>query len=500
MKRLKYFIIITLLFAFGCESFLEEDATGSLIFSPEFFGSDVEAEIVLFGLYDKYADGDACYGRDLILVYEVGVDVLTTPVKRQGGTQNPALQDYTISASNTGRTSGIFTRMYDIIKTANTLLASIDGNENISEELVGEALFLRALAYYHLTHGWGDVFYYRDPLPLDEVAKLSQTSADVIVDDMIEDLVRAGNIMNTDSYNGTERDGRANAWAAKTLLMKLYLYKNNWPAAIAVGEDIINNSPHGLAATYQELWDGDFGNDAANETMFKLTYNNEGSQRNFFSDNFVPRIKDEGGASSDLAKALDEDNLSFNGFGLAGPTINLTNSFSDDDTRKELMTTGEFLGYPLNSFYMGKFWGVLDLDDNPRTKRETDRLIFRLADVHLMLAEAYNENNEPAKASEQIDVIWKRAYEPDRPDYSETDKAAIKQMISDERKKELGGEGHRKYDLVRWGTFVEAVQAEDYGRGYKGPENVQAYHALWPFADTQFDLLEEGQLIQNPGY
>lgn len=501
MRNIKYIIIAILLpFVFGCEDFLEEDASGSLIFSPEFFGSDVEAEIVLYGLYDKYSDGDACYGKNLILVNEVGVDVLTTPVGRIGGTQNAALQNYTISSSSTGNTSAIFTLMYDIIKTANTLLANIDGNENISEELVGEALFLRALAYYHLTHGWGDVFYYRDALALDEVAKLRQTSADIIVDDMIADLIRAGEVMSKESYIGTERDGRANSWAAKTLLMKLYLYKSNWAAAISVGEDIVNNSPHGLAVNYQDLWDGDFGDDSANEVMFKLCYSNEGSQRNFFTDNFVPRIKDEGGATGDLSALLDDNNWAFNGFGLVGPTINLTNSFTDDDTRKYIMSTGEFLGVELNSYYMSKFWGVLDLDDNPRTNRHTDRLIFRMADVHLMLAEAYNEDNQPSKASAQIDLIWKRAYEPDRATYSESDKAAIKQMISDERKKELGGEGHRKYDLVRWGTFVEAVRAEDYGRGYVGPENVQEYHALWPFQDTEFDLLEEGQLVQNPGY
>ena len=73
-------------------------------------------------------------------------------------------------------------------------------------------------------------------------------------------------------------------------------------------------------------------------------------------------------------------------------------------------------------------------------------------------------------------------------------------MISDERKKELGGEGHRKFDLVRWGTFVQAVQAEDYGRGLSGPANVQPHHALFPFPDNLFDLLEDGQLTQNQGY
>ena len=510
MKKLKYFIIATLLFAFGCEDFLEEDATGALIFNEEFFGSDVEAEIVLNGLYDQFGDGDQGYGRDMIFIYEMGVDVLTTPVNRQGGTQNAALQNYTITPSSNGRTGGVFNRCYSIILTVNTLLANIDGNPNISEALIGEALFLRAVAYYHLTHAWGDVFYYRDALPLDQVAQLGQTDRNVIVDDMIEDLIRAGNVMPTESYFGTANEGRANAWAAKTLLMKLHLYRGNWTDAITVGEDIINNSPHGLAATYEEIWNslGEVGGNANNEVIWQTNYTNEGDQRNFFTDNFVPRIRDEGGGSTDLATALDDANLSFNGFGLAGPTINLTNSFELDDTRAPLMSTGsitlDFGGvpteFPFNSFYMGKHWGVLDLDDNPRTRRNVDRAIFRIADVHLMLAEAYNENNQPTQASAQIDLIWKRAYEPDRPAYSESDKVAIQQMISDERKKELGGEGHRKFDLVRWGTFVQAVQAEDYGRGLQGPVNVQDFHQLFPFPENLFELLGPGQLEQNPGY
>ena len=393
MKNLKYFVLATLFFAFGCDNFLEEDATGSLIFNETFFGSDVEAEIVLFGLYDEFGADDQSYGRDMIFIYEMGVDVLTTPVLRQGGTQNPDLQNYSLSASSNGRTGGVFNRCYSIIKTVNTLLANIDGNPNISEALVGEALFLRALAYYHLTHGWGDVFYYRDALPLDEVAGLSQTDRNVIVDDLIQDLVRAGNVMPTEVYFETANEGRANAWTAKTLLMKLHLYRGNWAEAIAVGEDIINNSPHGLAATYEEIWTslGEGGGNANNEVIWQITYTNEGSQRNFFTDNFVPRIRDEGGGSSALAVALADANLEYNGFGLAGPTINLTNSLTADDTRATLMSTGSVTldvdgvatDFPLNSFYMSKHWGILDKDDNPRTRRNIDRAIFRIADVHL---------------------------------------------------------------------------------------------------------------------
>ncbi len=147
--------------------------------------------------------------------------------------------------------------------------------------------------------------------------------------------------------------------------------------------------------------------------------------------------------------------------------------------------------------------------------------VIRLADVILMAAECEVEVGSLEKAREYVNMVRNRAANPEGfvmkdgapaakyviSEYSApwTDKATAQAAVRFERKLELSQEGHRFYDLVRWGTDVTELNnflayekkwlANTYGNA-----KYEAKHALLPIPQAQIDLVGTDILKQNPGY
>lgn len=147
-------------------------------------------------------------------------------------------------------------------------------------------------------------------------------------------------------------------------------------------------------------------------------------------------------------------------------------------------------------------------------------MIIRFADVLLMAAEAEIETGNLEKAREYVNMVRTRAmnskvmrtdgtmaanYVIDTYKTAWTDANVARAAVRFERKLELGMEGHRFYDLVRWNT----VQAElDAYLAYDSKLLVAAFggakytekHKVLPIPQDQIDLVGSDILIQNPGF
>ncbi len=492
----KYIYIVLLLVFPACDDFLEEDTRG--ILSPEgFYATEAQGEAGLFGLYSILKPG-ALYGKLLYTYTTYVTDDLTST--RRNGEANP-LHDG-LSTSNLGGTVGIWNNLNKLVVNANSVITGVQNSDmdpDAKKIIVAEAIFLRSVGYYHLTHMFGDVVYHDRDLPIEELAELEQISAEEIVAAMVADIKATEDDM-AESFSSSEGI-RATKWAAKTLRMKLLLWQNDWEEAEAVGKDIINNSPHTLVPDFAELWDNEI--DGFNsETIWQIVYaQNQGTS--VIPDFFNPRLRDEPAdpqqrnALTDTLNALNEG---FTGFGLFTPTKDFIASLAPDDTRTPLNYSQEYLGFPLKFPYTPKFQNF-DKETSPRQNHSDNNTVFRLADVYLMLAEALNEQNKPDEALTYINPIRVRAYEPDRPDLVGLDQAAVRQVISDERRWELVGEGHRRYDLIRWGTYLETVRNYDYnpeGLNMFDPSGIQDHQVLFPLSPEQVRITPG--LRQTPGY
>lgn len=141
--------------------------------------------------------------------------------------------------------------------------------------------------------------------------------------------------------------------------------------------------------------------------------------------------------------------------------------------------------------------------------------LIRLADVYLMLAECYNETDQPGLAVEYINKV--RARESvDMPKINEdgpqvgTDKKQIFERIRLERQWELAAEGWSFADMKRWEILGDKPRAELQKEGeinipVKNIVNgtvftrvVRDRDYLWPIPQGEID--KNSKLKQNPGW
>jgi len=327
------------------------------------------------------------------------------------------------------------------------------------------------------------------------IRTLGRTDATQIRNEILTDLQEAQDLLPNNFTQG----GRVSKWTAATVMVKIYLIQEKWQEARDKAVEVINNSPHRLLDNYADVFDPN--NEYNEEIIWSIDFVKDINQDDW-PDHFTPRIRDEPKNSDErpaLSQALSERNEGFTGYGLAIPLPDYVNKFPQDDLRRPTNIIQNWLGFELNFPYMPKMWN-LDQINSPRGNHGDNKIIFRLADVYLMAAEAENELNGPGNAFQYINAVRERAYEPDQP-LSGLSQQEFREAIYDERKWELGGEGHRRMDLIRWGILLDVVKKTEY-RIYNPADNIQPYHVLLPIPVEELRLnpalLESDQT--NNGY
>ena len=148
--------------------------------------------------------------------------------------------------------------------------------------------------------------------------------------------------------------------------------------------------------------------------------------------------------------------------------------------------------------------------------------IIRFADVLLMAAECEIEVGSLATALGYVNQIRTRASNPAGfvkaaggapaanyviSNYTAfADKASARTAVQFERKLELSGEGHRFYDLVRWGVAPTVLNAflayegQKLSVGYTGAKFTAGRDEYLPIPQTQIDYQGKDVLKQNPNY
>ena len=486
----KFFPLAIIAFlALSCETFLTEEPRA--IVSPDnFFNSAAEVKSAINGLYDIYHNNSLHKKIGLDRFYENGADVIG-PNRVFGQVepiQNYTLNEGTISDISQGGGAPLtWQDLYQVIQNANIILSNVEGNEVFREEdrnqFIGEALFMRAYSYYHLTNLWGDVPYYREPLAIEEIRTLGRTDQTQIRNEIVDDFQRAQDLL-PDRYGDSEQ-GRVSKWTVATVMTKIYLIQQRWQEARDKALEIINESPHLLLDNYADVFAP--GNEYNEEIVWALDFVKDINPDDW-PDHFTPRIRDEPLNSDDrpaLSEELSVRNEGFTGYGLAVPLPDFVNKFPLDDLRRPSNVVESYLGFDLNFPYMLKMWN-LDQINSPRGNHGDNKIIFRLADVYLMAAEAENELNGPAEAYQYINRVRERAYEPDQP-LAGLSQQQFREAIYDERKWELGGEGHRRLDLIRWGILLDVVKNTEY-RVYTPAANIQPHHVLLPIPVEELRL------------
>ncbi|WP_349351594.1 RagB/SusD family nutrient uptake outer membrane protein [Flagellimonas sp. MMG031] len=492
-------ILFTLMLVLtSCEKYLEEDLRDQIAVE-NFFNNDQEALLATNGLYRILLRGNMYGTRGIDNYYVNGADEVGPSRNVNGQIHNYLIQEGVADGN------AIWSSCYEIVRNASLNISNIEGNENISEDIrnqtLGESYFLRALAYFHLTNLWGDVPYYRELLPLEELGSLGRFSKDEIRSDMKADLSLAFELLPS------EPDlGRASKWAAAALKAKFHLFDSEWAEAKAECDEIIDNSPHRLLENFADVFDQTDRADQYNDEQIFVVdfttegiFNDAGTRR---TDDYNPRLRDEpsnrnnrpGGPGTPqrwqlLRDTLQTLNQDMSGFGWAVPLPEIAdrNNWDPDDLRYDATIVTEYAGFELQFPYYRKNWNLNNT--SPRADHHENYVMFRLADIYLMAAEAENELNGPNGAYPYVNKVRERAFEPDKP-WGGMTQESFRTAMYDERKYELCTEGYRKMDLIRWGILLETVKSTEH-RPWNNPgDNIQPYHVLLP--------IPQDELILNP--
>jgi len=409
---------------------------------------------------------------------------------------------------------------FKCIYRANSIL------ENMTEEAVpneaqrngftGQAYFMRAFSNWYLVNLFQNVpLITSTPKSFDEYFP-SQATPEAVWDQIIADLEQAKNLLPA-TWDGANT-GRASAGAATALLGKSHLYRKNWAAAETAFNEVINSGTYSLLPTEQFGDNFGFENENNQESVFELQYlgletftwgvdvPGVGTQGNFHIDYSPPsKSLDQSHYINAWVKNLFEANnetvrrnatLAYDYEGSKGyGGTEYETDFADDIA----LAASENMQAIFSKKYAGLDVGVRANVAGLGNNVGNNWRIIRYADVLLMQAEALNNQGKTDEALALINQVRERADVEILEGLSQTE--TVKAII-DERVLELTGEGHRYFDLVRWGLANDYLGVEslhgDHPKSLSGgtfTPNRDEY--LWiPVSE----LAANDKLIQNPGY
>jgi len=338
-----------------------------------------------------------------------------------------------------------YTGMYKSILSANNVI-----EKSSSATQVGEAKFLRALAYFKLVRVFGDV-------PINLVASPSVTDPSILArqpvsavyDVIIADLNDAIAALGTEINNG-----RASKLAAQGMLGKVYMQLGDFGNAQTQLAAVVNGAA-GAGISLQANFADIFG--MANDLNSEIIYATQISSS----------INDEYGFSEFWSWSAGLDTKSLLPL---DPDLVAAFDASPGDLRRDVTINTELMASP-------KF----PQSGGP----DHDWIELRLADVILLYAEALNETGNTSGALTELNKIRARA---GLGESTAASQGEVRQAIADERRLELAFEGQRWFDLVRTGT-VDAELGE----------SVDSRYYLFPMPVSEV-LASFGEITQNDGY
>ena len=392
-----------------------------------------------------------------------------------------------------------------------------DVNDAQRDELVSEALFIRAYHYFNLVRLFGGVFIVTEPLEPSQARKINRSSVNDTYNLITKDLEAAVNLASARPYSQIASTdlGRANSWSAKALLAKVYLTLPVPRAADALTllNDVINNSGYGLESSFARVFS--VNNEMNKEILFAVRYKSGlVGLGNPMANLFAP-------ASSGDA-VINGDGSGFN-----YPTTSVfgdftTSATSFTDSRKDV--TIAIYSNSTTPYYVNKFFSkVLVAGD-----AENDFTVLRFSDVLLMKAEAQGYDGAGGSSVALINQVRERAgagnyttgsfttafYKyPASGTGAITNSVDFQTALLKERRLELAFENQRLFDLMRFGQAVTTMQAHyaaEYAAYYGRfrpiiplatlQANVNNDKLLLPIPQREIDTNTEITIPQNPGY
>ena len=348
--------------------------------------------------------------------------------------------------------SGAWIAIYRTINRANNVIEKVATvtdpqlTQALKNQYIGEAYFIRALAYFDLARTWGGVPLITKPTvnPTDNVGIVRSSQAETYAQ-VLKDLGTAEPLLpaTTDRYRAT----RKTVWALRA---RYHLYQKEWAKAEEYAEKVITD-----ATNYRLLkpFSAFFANDArgTTESIFEIFYNGT-TEVNSHRGQWQPQTN--GGtrqwAPNDALVAL-----------LNNPAVG--------GTRSSLVAKDNQNRWYGNLYY--------------RNPASDPSYLLRTAELYLIRAEARAQQDKLTAGLADLNAVRDRAGVAAA---TAATKEELLLAVENERRLEFALEPHRWFDIVRTGRAAAVFGVTDPNR-LRLPIPVQ-------------QLLSDKSLTQNPGY
>lgn len=518
-KTLKIILLLvgTLIYTRCDDGFLNKvDQTS--INSGSFYNTETDAVASVNAAY-AHLQNLSLWARRIFFMLDFASDEIDPTPNTQGAPFE--LIQHTFGPQGNEHIDNPWQMFYKLIARTNITIEEVsdmDINQDVKDEVLGQAHFLRALGYFYINALWNG-----GPLRTEETTEINvpRASPEEIWTLIESDLTTA--ISQLPATWPASEAGRATSGAAEALLGKAHLYQEEWQDAETHLMNVINsgnyyliggpNDPAGEASTIDEAIEAlrvnhafDIKNNA--EAVFEVQFQS-GSGLSWNSTSATGRAE-----GSVRPQEYGVDGFSFYN---AKPSDKLLNAYErivpgNNDkgnvdprfqafffTKYDTLVKGEeVIPYSDIQATAGYAWKKYQhettvQDPNNASASNVNHDVIRFADVILMAAEAKIRQGDVADAVELINRIRRRA-DPTAtilPDISPSvsQEEAIEALIH-ERQVELSGEQVRRTDLVRWGIAAQNIN------------NFQSNkHEYFPIPQSEIDANQAlGPDDQNPGY
>jgi hypothetical protein len=388
-----------------------------------------------------------------------------------GQTSLDQLSTFTHGPDN-GTVYDVWKQHYKAITLANIAIERIPPivmDETLKARLLNEAKFLRALLYFDLVRMFGTI-----PLVLHEVESVTPQVAEVeaIYTQIIKDLTDAENL----PAEQADGRGRATKGAAKALLAKVYLTREDYENVVVKTQEVMDLGIYDLWDNYADIYK--IQNRGLREAIFSVGFGDAGGSITFWEvSQFHVRL---------LPAALVNAKITTNTLGWQIPTPALAAAFEPGDERAPVTVFNAFnetvagtsYNVTFDKYYFRKYWDVTVPGEFQAKESNQDFPLLRYADVLLMRAEALNELGSP-DAYDYLNEVRNRA---ELGDLSGLTPEQFKDAVLKERRLEFAAEGHRWFDLARTGKLESLVPLA------KPDAAPRPSHYLFPIPQRERDL------------
>ncbi len=412
------------------------------------------------------------YGRDFV----VTADLKSGNAKISPLTSGRFITEY-LWADNQAATINIWTAAYDLIARANNVINALEGftetgvDQADLDNLKGECLFLRSLAYFDLVRFYAQQYSSGTnnpgvPIVLEtKIDKPARNTVGEVYQRILTDLTEAEDKLYADnSHGGSDPRGWATQDAVKALLARVYLYMENWQIAADYASEIIESGNYQLYdTTTYTTWDfgGAWGTDAASEVIFEVF----GAEGNSAHGNWEV-----------ISYIMSPD-----GYGDIGASRDVYSLFENQDIRKQLFTS--------HPDHPDALWSLKYPGKNGNL-REDNIPVLRLSEMYLIRAEAIlnGANINGVAAVDDYNALR-------GPRGLDAVTSVLLSDIYDERRRELCFEGHQLFDLARTKRSLTRTDFDGtVNKDVPFPDN------KWAMPIIQDEIDANENCIQNEGY